>query len=195
MLTFGAKIKNTFKHVKTKPRISKQKAISEIVKGLRKGYSRDVIFATIRNNSQIGVRTLDTYLPEAQELHFKEQQEVERLAREQLLQTKKEELKSEILSIQKRKEYLTKVVTAKTDLVQVGKATVEVLTHDDGRREIITNDTRIKALQELNRMDGAYSPEIININQKTELSASPKTLDDWYDVNRLRRNRKEDSDE
>jgi len=44
-------------------------------------------------------------------------------------------------------------------------------------------------------MDGAYSPEIININQKTELSASPKTLDDWYDVNRLRRNRKEDSDE
>lgn len=195
MLTFGAKVKNAFKNVKTKPRISKQKAISEIVKGLRKGYSRDVIFATIRNNSQIGVRTLDTYLPEAQELHFKEQQEVERLAREQLLQTKKEELKSEILSIQKRKEYLTKVVTAKTDLVQVGKATVEVLTHDDGRREIITNDTRIKALQELNRMDGAYSPEIININQKTELSASPKTLDDWYDVNRLRRNRKEDSDE
>lgn len=195
MLTFGAKVKNAFKNVKTKPRISKQKAISEIVKGLRKGYSRDVIFATIRNNSQIGIRTLDTYLPEAQELHFKEQQEVERLAREQLLQTKKEELKSEILSIQKRKEYLTKVVTAKTDLVQVGKATVEVLTHDDGRREIITNDTRIKALQELNRMDGAYSPEIININQKTELSASPKTLDDWYDVNRLRRNRKEDSDE
>ena len=181
--------------MKTKPRISKQKAISEIVKGLRKGYSRDVIFATIRKNSQIGVRTLDTYLPEAQELHSKEQQEIERLAREQLLQTKKKELKSEIISIQERKEYLTKVVTAQTDLVQVGKATVEVLTHDDGRREIITNDTRIKALQELNRMDGAYSPEIININQKTELSASPKTLDDWYDVNRLRRNRKADSDE
>ena len=195
MFTFGAKVKNAFKHVKTKPRISKQKAISEIVKGLRKGYSRDVIFATIRNNSQIGIRTLDTYLPEAQELHFKEQREAERVAREQLIQAKKEELKSDIISIQKRKEYLTKVVTAKTDLVQVGKATVEVLTHDDGRREIITNDTRIKALQELNRMDGAYSPEIININQKTELSASPKTLDDWYDVNRLRRNRKEDSDE
>ena len=144
--------------MKTKPRISKQKAISEIVKGLRKGYSRDVIFATIRKNSQIGVRTLDTYLPEAQELHSKEQQEVERLAREQLLQTKKEELKSEIISIQKRKEYLTKVVTAETDLIQVGKTTVEVLTHDDGRREIITNDIRIRALQELNRMDGAYTP-------------------------------------
>ena len=144
--------------MKAKPRISKQKAISEIVKGLRKGYSRDVIFATIRKNSQIGVRTLDTYLPEAQELHSKEQQEIERLAREQLLQTKKEELKSEIISIQKRKEYLTKVVTAETDLIQVGKTTVEVLTHDDGRREIITNDIRIRALQELNRMDGAYTP-------------------------------------
>ena len=144
--------------MKAKPRISKQKAISEIVKGLRKGYSRDVIFATIRKNSQIGVRTLDTYLPEAQELHSKEQQEIERLAREQLLQTKKEELKSDIISIQKRKEYLTKVVTAETDLIQVGKTTVEVLTHDDGRREIITNDIRIRALQELNRMDGAYTP-------------------------------------
>ena len=144
--------------MKTKPRISKQKAISEIVKGLRKGYSRDVIFATIRKNSQIGVRTLDTYLPEAQELHSKEQQEIERLAREQLLQTKKEELKNDIISIQKRKEYLTKVVTAETNLIQVGKATVEVLTHDDGRREIITNDIRIRALQELNRMDGAYTP-------------------------------------
>lgn len=141
-----------------KPRISKQKAISEIVKGLRKGYSRDVIFAKIRNNSQIGVRTLDTYLPEAQELHSKEQEEVERLAREQILQAKKKELKSDIISIQKRKEYLTKVVTAETDLIQVGKATVEVLTHDDGRREIITNDIRIRALQELNRMDGAYTP-------------------------------------
>ena len=144
--------------MKTKPRISKQKAISEIVKGLRKGYSRDVIFATIRKNSQIGVRTLDTYLPEAQELHFKEQQEIERLAREQLLQTKKEELKSEILSIQQRKEFLTKLITAKTKVTQFGKATIETLENDDGRLEVVTNDIKIKALQELNKMDGAYTP-------------------------------------
>ena len=166
-----------------KPRISKQKAISEIVKGLRKGYSRDVIFATICNNFQISIRTLDTYLLKAEQIHNKEQQEVQRLAHEQLIEAKKEELKSDIISIQKRKEYLTKVVTSETDLIQVGKVTVEVLTHDDGRREIITNDIRIKALQELNRMDGAYSPELINI--KTELSASPKTLNDWYDKHRM----------
>ena len=165
--------------MKTKPRISKQKAISEIVKGLRKGYSRDVIFATIRKNSQIGVRTLDTYLPEAQELHSKEQQEIERLAREQLLQTKKEELKSEIISIQKRKEYLTKVVTAETDLIQVGKTTVEVLTHDDGRREIITNDIRIRALQELNRMDGAYTPtQFEDVTERKPLHEIFKFTDD-----------------
>jgi hypothetical protein len=144
--------------VKTKPRISKQKAISEIVKGLRKGYSREDILASIGVKWQIATRTFDRYFSEAQETHSKEQQELERLAREQLLQTKKEELKSEIISIQERKEYLTKIVTAKTDLIQVGKATVEVLTHDDGRREIITNDIRIRALQELNKMDGAYTP-------------------------------------
>lgn len=144
--------------MKTKPKISKQKAISEIVKGLRKGYSREDILAGIGVKWQIATRSFDRYFVEAQEKHTDEQQEVERLAREQLLQTKKEELKSEIISIQKRKEYLTKVVTAETDLVQVGKATVEVLTHDDGRREIITNDIRIRALQELNRMDGAYTP-------------------------------------
>ena len=148
----------TLKHVKTKPRISKQKAISEIVKGLRKGLATENILSGIVSKSQITERTLYRYLEEAKTIHFKEQQEVERLAREQLLQTKKEELKSDIISIQKRKEYLTKVVTAETDLIQVGKATVEVLTHDDGRREIITNDIRIRALQELNRMDGAYTP-------------------------------------
>lgn len=144
--------------MKTKPRISKQKAISEIIKGLRKGYSREDLLASIGVKWQIASRTFDRYFVEAQEAHSKEQQEIERLAREQLLQTKKEELKSEIISIQRRKEYLTKVVTAETDLIQVGKATVEVLTHDDGRREIITNDIRIRALQELNRMDGAYTP-------------------------------------
>lgn len=169
--------------MKTKPKISKQKAISEIVKGLRKGYSREDLLASIGVKWQIAPRSFDRYFVEAQKKHTDEQQEIERLAREQLVKSKKEELKSEIISIQKRKEYLTKVVTAETDLVQVGKASVEVLTHDDGRREIITNDIRIRALQELNRMDGAYSPELINI--KTELSASPKTLDDWYDKHRM----------
>ena len=144
--------------MKTKPRISKQKAISEIVKGLRKGLATEDIMSGIVSKSQITERTLYRYLEEAKAIHFKEQQEIERLAREQLLQTKKEELKSEIISIQERKEYLTKVVTAKTDLVQEGKTTVEILKHDDGRREIITNDIRIRALQELNKMDGAYTP-------------------------------------
>ena len=181
--------------MKTKPRISKQKAISEIVKGLRKGLAVENIFELICTKFDLSRGSFYNYLDEAKEIHSKEQQEVQRVAHEQLIQAKKEELKSDIISIQKRKEYLTKVVTAETDLIQVGKATVEVLTHDDGRREIITNDIRIRALQELNRMDGAYSPELISINQKTELSASPKTLDDWYDVNRLRRNRKENSNE
>ena len=144
--------------MKTKPRISKQKAISEIVKGLRKGLAVENIFELICTKFDLSRGSFYNYLDEAKEIHSKEQQEIERLAREQLLQTKKEELKSEIISIQKRKEYLTKVVTAETDLIQVGKATVEVLTHDDGRREIITNDIRIRALQELNRMDGAYTP-------------------------------------
>ena len=146
--------------MKTKPRISKQKAISEIVKGLRKGYSREDILAGIGVKWQIATRTFDRYFPEAQESHSKEQQEIERLAREQLLQTKKEELKSEILSIQQRKEFLTKLITAKTRVTQFGKATIETFqdNEDDDRLEIITNDIKIKALQELNKMDGAYTP-------------------------------------
>lgn len=141
-----------------KPRISKQKAISEIVKGLRKGLATEDILVLIGTKWDLSRTTYYRYLDEAQEKHTREQQEVQRIAHEQLIQAKKEELKSDIISIQKRKEYLTKVVTAETDLIQVGKATVEVLTHDDGRREIITNDIRIRALQELNRMDGAYTP-------------------------------------
>lgn len=141
-----------------KPRISKQKAISEIVKGLRKGLATSDILREIWSKVELSESTYYNYLEEAKAIHSKEQHEAQRIAREQILQAKKEELKSDIISIQKRKEYLTKVVTAETDLIQVGKATVEVLTHDDGRREIITNDIRIRALQELNRMDGAYTP-------------------------------------
>lgn len=148
--------------MKTKPKISKQKAISEIVKGLRKGYSREDLLASIGVKWQIASRTFDRYFPEAQETHSKEQQEIERLAREQLIQTKKEELKSEILSIQQRKEFLTKLITAKTRVTQFGKATIETFQNegddDDDRLEIITNDIKIRALQELNRMDGAYTP-------------------------------------
>ena len=144
--------------MKTKPKISKQKAISEIVKGLRKGYSREDILAGIGVKWQIATRSFDRYFVEAQETHSKEQQEIERLAREQLLQTKKEELKSEILSIQQRKEFLTRLITAKTKVTQFGKATIEALEDDDGKLEVITNDIKIKALQELNKMDGAYTP-------------------------------------
>ena len=142
-----------------KPRISKQKAISEIVKGLRRGLTRDVLLAKIGEKWQIAERTFDRYLDEAREKHTQEQQEAERVVHEQLIQAKKEELKSDIITIQQRKEYLTRIVTAETDIRTIGKSTVEVLEHPDGRREIITNALRINALQELNRMDGAYSPE------------------------------------
>ena len=158
MLTFGANIKNTLVRVKTKPRISKQKAISEIVKGLRKGLATEDIISGIVSKSQITERTLYRHLEEAKAIHFKEQQEIERLAREQILEAKKEELKSEILSIQQRKEFLTKLITAKTDVTQFGKTTIETLKNDDGRLEVVTNDIKIRALQELNKMDGAYTP-------------------------------------
>ena len=118
------------------------------------------ILSVIVSNCQITERTLYRYLEEAKAIHSKEQQEIERLAREQLLQTKKEELKSEILSIQQRKEFLTKLITAKTRVTQFGKATIETFQNegDDDRLEIITNDIKIRALQELNKMDGAYTP-------------------------------------
>ena len=143
-----------------KPRISKQKAISEIVKGLRRGLTRDVLLAKIGEKWQIAERTFDRYLDEAREKHTQEQQEAERVAHEQLVQAKKEELKSDIITIQERKDFLTKIITSKTELIQFGKQNpLEVVTLDNGSQQIITNDIRLKALQELNRMDGSYSPE------------------------------------
>ncbi len=183
MLTFGANIKNTLVRVKTKPRISKQKAISEIVKGLRKGLATEDIISGIVSKSQITERTLYRHLKEAKAIHFKEQQEIERLAREQILEAKKEELKSEILSIQQRKEFLTKLITAKTRVTQFGKATIETLENDDGRLEVITNDIKIRALQELNKMDGAYAPTKSEVLSNMTIS-TPKTLADWYNQNR-----------
>ena len=143
-----------------KPRISKQKAISEIIKGLRKGFTVENIFASICTNFQLTERTFYNYLDEAKQKHTQEQQEAERVAHEQLVQAKKEELKSDIITIQERKDFLTKIITSKTELIQFGKQNpLEVVTLDNGSQQIITNDIRLKALQELNRMDGSYSPE------------------------------------
>ena len=165
--------------MRTKPRISKQKAISEIVKGLRKGLATETILSGIVSKSQITERTLYRYLEEAKETHSKEQQEIERLAREQLLQTKKEELKSEILSIQQRKEFLTKLITAKTRVTQFGKATIETFENDDERLEIVTNDIKIRALQELNKMDGAYTPtQFEDVTERKPLHEIFKFTDD-----------------
>ena len=124
------------------------------------GLTTEDILALICTNFHLTRRSFFNYLEEAQETHSKEQQEIELLAREQLLQSKKEELKSEILSIQQRKEFLTKLITAKTRVTQFGKATIETFQNedDDDRLEIITNDIKIRALQELNKMDGAYTP-------------------------------------
>ena len=64
-----------------KPRISKQKAISEIVKGfLRKGMATEDILVLIALNGTSRRTTFYRYLEEAKQEHTKEQQEVQRVS-------------------------------------------------------------------------------------------------------------------
>lgn len=66
--------------------------------------------------------------------------------------TKKNEPSRPYLTREDRAEYLTWVVTAKTDIMTVGGKIVEVYVHEDGRKEIITNADRQRAIAELNKM-------------------------------------------
>lgn len=56
------------------------------------------------------------------------------------------------MSREERREYLTWIVNAKTDIAKIGNQFFEVYVHPDGRKEIITNADRQRAISILNKM-------------------------------------------
>src|SRR5680860_709940 len=122
----------------SKKRISKQKGVELAMKLLEQGYASGDIISEICGNFRITDRTVENYIAEAREkLSAKRQVIDEELLK---LEVEAEKLAREkaIMSIQDRKEYLTKIVLAPSDIQKVGGQMVSIVVWDDGRKELIT---------------------------------------------------------
>ena len=129
---------------------------------LRKGEQRKTILAKFVNKwQQAGTRTFDRRLKQAQKDVTGEQQRIQSKAEVQVAK-EVEARKTAIMTAIERQELLSELARAKTKALKMG--TVHVMAAEelvDGVKvyNIIPNDLKIKAIAELNKMDGSYSPD------------------------------------
>lgn len=147
--------------MKDKKRISKQKGVELAMQLLEKGYATEQIMAEIGGKWRIAPSTIEKHIAEARAKLSEKRQLIEKELLALEIEAEKKAREKAIMSIQDRKEFLTKIATAETNLQKIGGQTVSIIVWDDGRKEIVTLADKHKAIQELNKMDGGYAPKKI----------------------------------
>lgn len=141
------------------PKPDKQIIIDAIIKGIEQGKDRAKLLATFGKERQLSQRTFDRHWKTAQEQHIDRQQALKERLTKVDEQAAIEARKKAIMTADERKEYLTKLVNgeikAKRPFVIGGK----IMEY----QEEPTHSDRIKAIAELNKMDGDYAPVKSNV--------------------------------
>jgi uncharacterized HAD superfamily protein len=154
------------------PKPNEQAQINFIIDCLRKGEQRKDILRKFKNNwENVARSSFDRRLAKAKMQLQAELDTINEKLRQSIekeVEKEAEKRKDKIMSFIERQEYLTKIVTCKTDLKKVGNNYFQILELEDGRKEVITLADKLKALAELNKMDGSYAPN------KHELTAKSK---------------------
>jgi len=142
------------------PKPSEQAQIDFIVDCLRKGEQRKAILAKFGKKWQsASERTFDRRLRQAETISQDQQQRIKSIA-EQSIINEAEVLKSKILTSIERQELLTKIAIGEIEIPterpqwdkqQEKFVMIPVL-------ELADHSTRIRAVAELNKMDGSYVP-------------------------------------
>lgn len=136
----------------TKP--NKQIIIDAIIKEIETGTERGKVVAKFCKKFQKSTRTIDTYWKIANVQHTAKQQAIKKELDEVDKQAAIEARKKAIMTANERKELLTKIANGqmkvKKPFVISGKI-MEYLSEPDAA-------DRMKAISELNKMDGDYAP-------------------------------------
>lgn len=142
------------------PSANKQIIIDAIITGIKTGKDRSILLATIGKKWQLSQRTFDRYWKTANQQHIERQD----LIKKELLSTDTaaaiDARKKAIMTADERKELLSKIAKGEmTELIpdlDPAKPAVEVPLQIDAM-------VRIKAIAELNKMDGDYAPVKSNV--------------------------------
>lgn len=158
------------------PKVNEIAQIEFIKNYLRKGENRKSIMGKFGNKwVKISRTTFDRRLRVAED-DLKREQENIRTRTEEAVADEVNARKIKILSAIERKEYLSSIISAATDIKTIGKMAIPILVREDGTKEIIYLSDKLKALSELNKMEGDYAPTKVaqtdshgnDITQKTD---------------------------
>lgn len=144
---------------------SQQAQVNFIMDCLRKGEQRKTILGKFGAKwGKTSKNTFDRRLKKAGDAVAKEQERIRTEAEGNVAEAVKG-LESKIMTAIERKEYLTRIVDCDTDIVMIGKLPMQVVVHPPtekfpkGRKELVTTSDKLKAVAELNKMEGSYEPE------------------------------------
>ena len=155
------------------PKPDKQIIIDELIKELEGGSNYTTSLAKVGGKWRIPSRTFDRYWKTANEQHIIKQDGIKKELAVIDTAAALKARKRAIMTAEDRKEWLTKIIMKDLKVMKVGGSTqmVHEYTDKDGKilTEIISYDHKLKALAELNKMEGDYSPtKIANTNTKGE---------------------------
>ncbi len=117
---------------------------------------RDEVLATFGKKWQAGVRTIDRYIATAKKINKGRLEKAEKETTDQFIEQKKEALKKALLTKEDKQKILADIANGKT--VMRVEGTIIIPTCSD----------RIRAIGELNKMDGDYATEKIDLGIHTE---------------------------
>ncbi len=159
-------------------KVNRQVIVDFVVSELEKGFDRAKIMAKVAKKWQIPTRTFDRYMKSAVDQHREKQNIIKYEKMKVDISLAVEARKSEILTVNERKEYLSKVVKGEVEII-----IKEVRWHAEEKRfitiPIVTlpaHPTRIAAIAELNKMEGDYAP----IKQDIGIRKLGAELEDEY---------------
>lgn len=150
------------------PKPSKQIIIDAIIKEIEQGKTKSKILAKFGAKWRIAPRTYDRYWKTANEQHTAKQEAIKKELAEIDKQAAIEARKKAIMTADERKEWLSALITKKTKVMKVGGSPQMVYEYLDEngklQSEILSTDTKLKALAELNKMEGDYAATKVENN-------------------------------
>lgn len=137
------------------PKQSKQVIIDAIIKGIEQGKSRAQLLGTIGKKWEISRTTFDRHWKTANEQHVIKRDSIKEQLVKVDIEAAIEARKKAIMTADERKEYLTKIINGEAKVKKPFVVSGKIMEYP---AEPDASD-RIRAIAELNKMDGEYAPE------------------------------------
>jgi hypothetical protein len=152
---------------------ARQVIIDFIIHCLKNGEQRGNILVKAGKKWGISKSAFDRFLKTAKEQHSIAAEAIKKEMVAIDTAAAIEARKRDIMTADQRKEYLTIIINCKTDIKKFDRQFFQIVELPDGRKEFISMADKLKAISELNKMEGDYAPTKVAQTDKDGNNASP----------------------